>query len=66
MKKDTDEILKNATVIYIDGSSEQFETIRLTKKGPVIGRIIDGKFITYGFIFTSNIKEIKTNGGRKS
>jgi hypothetical protein len=63
MKERTEEIIRNATVVYTDGISEQFETLRLTQKGTVIGRIINGEFVTCGFIPKGNIKEIK-NGGK--
>ena len=59
MKEQTDGIIRNATVVYTDGTSEQFESIRLTQKGTVIGRIINGEFVTCGFIPTMSIKEIR-------
>jgi hypothetical protein len=63
MKEGTDKIISNATVVYTDGISEQFETLGLTQNGIVIGRIINGEFVTCGFIPKGNIKEIK-NGGK--
>jgi len=59
MKEKTGKIIRNATVVYTDGISEQFEALRLTQKGTVIGRIINDKFVAYGFIPKTNIKEFK-------
>lgn len=53
------EILQNATIIYSDGVKEQFEAIRLIDKGVIIGRIIDGEIVEYGYISKNSIKEIK-------
>lgn len=50
--------MNNPTVIYTNGVKEQFEALRCTKKGVIIGRIIDGEFFSYGFILRSNIKQI--------
>ena len=61
MMKEGD-VLVNATVVYSDGISEQFEALRVIDKGFVIGRIIDGEFLDCGFISKRNIKEIR-NGG---
>jgi hypothetical protein len=58
-------IMLRPTVIYTDGITEQFEAIRITKKKVVIGRIIDGKFVTCGFIHQRNIKNI-INGGKRN
>ena len=55
--------MSNTTVIYIDGIQEQFEAVRLTENGVIIGRILEGKFVDYGFISKRNIKQI--NNGRK-
>ena len=52
----------NATVIYTDGIKENFEAIRQTEKGVILGRIIDGEFVDCGFISKRNIKQIKHNG----
>jgi hypothetical protein len=65
MKERTDDIIRNTTVVYTDGISEQFETLRLTQKGTVTGRMIDDQFVACGFIFKRSIKEIKNNGGKK-
>ncbi len=54
----------NATVIYTDGIKEQFEAVRRTEKGVIIGRILEGQFVDCGFISKRNIKQIK-NGGKK-
>jgi hypothetical protein len=59
MKEQTGKIIRNATVIYTDNTTEQLEALHPIQKGTVIGRIIDSKFIGYGFIPKSNIKEIK-------
>jgi len=66
MKNKTGEIMMNATVIYTDGISEQFEAVRSTEKGVIIGRILDGEFVDCGFISKRNIKQIKNNGKRKT
>jgi len=62
MTERIDETIRNATVVYTDGTSDQFEVLRLTQKGAMIGRMINNKFITCGFIFKKNIKQIKTDG----
>lgn len=56
---------KNATVLYTDGISEQFEAVRITEKGAIIGRIINGKFVDCGFISKRNIKQIKNDGKKE-
>lgn len=53
------EILEKATVTYIDGLEEQFDAIRMTDKGVVIGRILDGELLEYGFIPKQAVKKIK-------
>jgi len=65
--KDTSEvieIIQNATVVYTDNVKEQFEGIRLTDRGIVIGRFIDGEFVEYGYISKGNVKSI--SGGKRS
>jgi hypothetical protein len=57
-------ILERATITYVDGLKEYFESIRITEKGVRICRVIDGEFLDYGFISKDNIKQIKN--GRKS
>ena len=57
-KSNKGEIMKNTTIIYIDGVKEQFEAIRMIDKGVIIGRILDNKFFDCGFISKRNIKEI--------
>lgn len=59
MKEQTAKIIINATVVYTDNTSEQFQALYPIQKGMVIGRIIDNKFIVCGFIPKKNIKEIK-------
>lgn len=66
MIKKEHEIISNTTVIYIDGIKEHFEAVRLTKKGVIIGRILDGKFVDCGFISKKTIKRIKNGGKRKT
>jgi hypothetical protein len=51
-------IIENATVVYTDGVREQFEVVRQTDKGVIIGRIIDGELVDCGFISKNNIKQI--------
>jgi len=51
--------MHNATVIYSDGVKETFEAIRLIDKGVIIGRIIDGELVEYGYISKNGIKEIR-------
>ena len=62
MKNKSGEIMLNATVIYTDGIREQFEALRQTEKGVIIGRFIDGEFVDCGFISKRNIKEIQHIG----
>ena len=57
------EIMHNATVVYTDNIQESFEALRVIEKGVIIGRIIDGELVEYGYISKSGIKEIK--GGEK-
>jgi hypothetical protein len=56
------EILKNATIVYIDGVKERFDAIRMTDKMVITGRILrtNGtvEFKEYGFISRQNIKQI--------
>lgn len=59
------EILENAIILYNDNFKEQFEAIRLTDKGVIIGRVIDDEFVDCGFISKQNIKEIKKGSKRK-
>lgn len=56
-------IINQATVVYTDGITEHFEAIKMVQKGIIIGRLVDGEFLDYGFISKRNIKEIKNNGG---
>lgn len=55
----------HTTVIYTDGFKEQFEALRQTEKGVIIGRILEGQFVECGFISKRNIKEIKDCGKKE-
>ena len=55
-------IIENATILYTDNLTEQFEALRVIDKGVIIGRIIEGKFLDCGFISNRNIKEIINRG----
>lgn len=55
------EIMHHPTVIYTDGIREQFEAVRVTEKGIIIGRIIENEFMDCGFISKMNVKEIQHN-----
>jgi hypothetical protein len=66
MIKKEHEIMSNTTIIYIDGITEQFEAVRLTENGVIIGRIHEGKFMDCGFISKRTIKRIETGGKRKT
>jgi hypothetical protein len=56
------EILKNATIVYIDGVKERFDAIRMTDRMVITGYIQkkngSAEFKEYGFISRKNIKEI--------
>ena len=56
------EILKNATIVYIDGVKERFDAIRMTDKMVITGRILKTngtvEFKEYGFISRQNVKQI--------
>lgn len=56
------EILKNATIVYIDGVKERFDAIRMTDKMVITGHILKSngstEFKEFGFISRRNIKEI--------
>ena len=56
------EILKNATIVYIDGVKERFDAIRMTDKLVITGHILksngSSEFKEFGFISRSNKKEI--------
>jgi len=61
-EKDTSkeiEIMHNATVEYTDNIQESFEVFRVIDKGVIIGRIIDGELVEYGYISKNSIKEIR-------
>jgi len=59
-------IIKNAVVVYTDDVNEQFDAIRITDRGLIIGRIIDGEFVACGFIPQRNIKNVNNGTKRKS
>ena len=59
------EIIENATVIYSDNVKEQFEALRITERGVMIGKIIKGKFEAFGFIPKHSIKQIKNGKNKK-
>ena len=56
------EILKNATIVYIDGVKERFDAVRLTDKMVITGHILKSngsvEFKEYGLISRKNIKTI--------
>lgn len=56
------EILKNATIVYIDGVKERFDAIRMADKRVITGRIFKSngteEFRECGFISRQNIKQI--------
>jgi predicted nucleotidyltransferase len=56
------EILKNATIVYIDGVKERFDAVRLTDKMVITGHILKSngsvEFKEYGFISRKNVKTI--------
>ena len=56
------EILKNATIVYIDGVKERFDAICMTDKRVITGRILKTngteEFKEHGFISRQNIKQI--------
>ena len=58
------EILEKVTITYNGGLEEKFDAIRITNKGVIICRILDGDFIDYGFIPNYNIKEINNTKGK--
>lgn len=60
------EIIQNATIIYTDNVEEHYEAIQITPQGVDIGRIIDNKFMKYGFIPKYNIKQIKNSFKKKT
>ena len=60
-----EEIIENVTIIYPDGVEENFDAIRITDKGVLNGKIIDGEFEAYGFIPKHSIKQINNGGGKK-
>jgi len=60
------EIMHNATVVYTDNIQESFEALRVIDKGVIIGRIIDGELVEYGYISKNSIKEIRMGKKRES
>jgi len=68
-EKDTSkeiEIMHNATVEYTDNIQESFEVFRVIDKGVIIGRIIDGELVEYGYISKNSIKEIRKGKKKES
>jgi len=68
-EKDTSKeikIMHNATVVYTDNIQESFEALRVIDKGVIIGRIIDGELVEYGYISKNSIKEIRKGKKRES
>ena len=65
----TIEILRNATIVYIDGVRERYDAIHVTDKKIVTGRVFktDGneKFGAYGFISRRNVKQIYDGSKKK-
>ena len=57
-------VLRNATVIYINGDREIVDAIYVTKNGVYTGRIMEDKFMECGFISRHSIKKI-LNGSKK-
>lgn len=55
------EIIEDVVVIYTNGIIEEFEVVRITDRGIIIGRVFNGEFVDCGFISQQNIKEIKFN-----
>jgi hypothetical protein len=64
-----EEILVNATIVYIDGIKERFDAIYLTDKRVITGRVSERNgaevFEEYGFISRQNIKQIYNGCTRK-
>ena len=58
--------MHNATVVYTDNIQESFEALRVIDKGVIIGRIIDGELVEYGYISKNSIKEIRRGKKRES
>jgi hypothetical protein len=58
-KNNKSEIMLNITIIYTNDIKEQFEALRRSEKGVIIGRILEGNFVDCGFISKRNIKQIK-------
>ena len=63
------EILKNATIVYVDGVRERFDAVHVTDKRVITGRVFKigrtEKFGAYGFISRQNIKQIYDGSKRK-
>lgn len=64
-RSETVKVLRNATVIYINGDREILDAIYITENGVYTGRITDDdKFMECGFISCHSIKKI-LNGSKK-
>ena len=63
------EIVEKATVVYTDGVQEQFDALRITPRGIVIGRIFktddDEDFFMCGFIPKRNVQKVVGGTKRK-
>ena len=59
------EIFENVKIIYNDDIEERFEAVQKIEKGLNIGRIVDNKFLFFGFIPMHNVKEISKTNVRK-
>jgi hypothetical protein len=51
-------IFYDVVVVYIDDIEEHFEAVQFTDKGIILGRIIEMKFIPFGFIPKNSYKKI--------
>lgn len=58
-------MIYHPTIIYTDNLKQSFDAIRITDKGVIIGRLLEGKVIECGFILKRNIKRIE-NGYKKN
>jgi len=51
-------VFYDIVVVYIDDIEEHFEAVQFTDKGIILGRIIETKFIPFGFIPKNSYKKI--------
>ena len=63
------EVLRNATIVYIDGVRERYDAIHVTDKKIVTGRVFKTgrkeEFGAYGFISRKNVKQIYDGSKKK-